>query len=375
MNILFRTLGLVLCLICLPVMAGANSAMESDSAKKRDGLPEALESALTQLLSATKSTVQPKDDAVAEVLRFVTGPAPKKAIPEARPDGSGIIFRDTIGISLKTLMSYILDPKVPGEALYPNSVRRNAWAAGSGLLTRADAFLASPLPPTQTLTMHAVEEEETTPDESSGCIYEYKLNRLFILTGYEGRTALFSISQMPTSSNVGRKGIIVGKDSQWNYVYTTEEGTNLAMLGWAETHLYGSASVTVYLSGTNADSTDIISFKWAKAGWAGSNVVKPSHIRAGLERFTSGLKQVLQSPRRPTVDAIKARMAELNGMDDAALRAALQPYVNQLHATNDKALSGEFGKALEDPAYLNAFTRKQLIADLIKNFVREKVKP
>ncbi|MFR3457624.1 MAG: hypothetical protein ACLTTU_04215 [Bilophila wadsworthia] len=39
---------------------------------------------------------------------------------------------------------------------------------------------------------------------------------------------------------------IVGNDKDWTYVYTPEKG-NLAMLGWAETYLYGSASISVFM--------------------------------------------------------------------------------------------------------------------------------
>lgn len=72
---------------------------------------------------------------------------------------------------------------------------------------------------------------------SSGCYYSYKLNRLFVLADYKGRTALISVSVMPGQSSVGLRGAIVGNDKDWTYVYTPEKGTNLAMLGWAETYL------------------------------------------------------------------------------------------------------------------------------------------
>ena len=91
-----------------------------------------------------------------------------------------------------------------------------------------------------------VEYEETTPDTSSGCYYSYKLNRLFVLADYKGRTALISVSVMPGQSSVGLRGAIVGNDKDWTYVHPGK-GTNLAMLGWAETYLYGSASISVFM--------------------------------------------------------------------------------------------------------------------------------
>ena len=52
-------------------------------------------------------------------------------------------------------------------------------------------------------------------------------------------------------------------------------------------------------SAPGSGKVDVSIFKWAKAGWKGSNVVKVSHITAGLKRFTSGLRQVMESPRLP----------------------------------------------------------------------------
>ena len=68
-----------------------------------------------------------------------------------------------------------------------------------------------------------------------------------MLADYKGRTALISVSVMPGQSSVGLRGAIVGNDKDWTYVYTPEKGTNLAMLGWAETYLYGSASISVFM--------------------------------------------------------------------------------------------------------------------------------
>ena len=225
-----------------------------------------------------------------------------KVRPANRAEGAGVYHKETFALPLRKLMGYMLDPAVPGEAIYPSAVRRNAWLPGSGILKDSGRFLTATLPPAAPLVTRGVEYEETTPDTSSGCYYSYKLNRLFVLTDYKGRAALFSVSAMPGQSSVGLRGAIVGDDKDWTYVYTSEKGTNLAMLGWAETYLYGSASVTVFIE-DGTGRTEAHFFKWAKAGWKGSNVVKPSHITAGLRRFTSGLRLVTESPRCPSPPA------------------------------------------------------------------------
>lgn len=379
--------GLMLCLLSIALVsmltihsaastAMANAAVDEaqdESAKDRGNLPEALEAALSQLLDAAHtSTKAPEAASLNEVLSFITAPQ-KNPKPAKRDHGVGVFFTETIRVPLKTLMSYVLNPAVPGEAIYPSSVRLNSWVKGSEVLPLAHEFLNSSLPPATPLIMRAKEIEETTPDTSSGCYYSYTLNRLFVLMPHGERTALFSISILPNESAVGKKGVIVGDDSKWNYVYTKAEGTNLPLLGWAKTHLYGSASVSVYLSSADNKTTSLYCFKWTKAGWSGMNVVKAAHITAGIKRFADGMKQVMESKTRPSPEAIKARMDELNAMDDASLRQAMAPYVEHLKTLPD--LKGEYADAVREQNYPASMTRRQLLADLIRTYMRDQIKP
>lgn len=367
-------LFLALCLACVPATTAHASTIDSNATQERGNLSPALEDALDQLTQATSATVAPSPQAIDEVLRFLFTTEPKdlkKIEPKSRPSGAGVLYTDSVKVSLRTLMDYTLDTGIPGEAIYPTSVRRNDWRQGSEVLAKSATFLNSPLPPAEPLAMRGVEEEETTPDTSSGCHYSYALNRLFILAGYEGKSALFSISMLPKESGVGLKGLIVGDDGNWDYVYTNKPGTNITMLGWAETHLYGSASVTVFVGDESTPVTNIYSFKWAKAGWSGSNVVKPSHITAGIKRFVDGVSTVLESPKRPTPNAIKARMAELNAMSDDALRAEAAPLAASLEA-NPALKDADYKTAVREnyPASMN---REQLLAELIKVFMRDAI--
>ena len=220
-----------------------------------------------------------------------------------------------------------------------------------------------------------VEYEETTPDTSSGCYYSYKLNRLFVLADYKGRTALISVSVMPGQSSVGLRGAIVGNDKDWTYVYTPEKGTNLAMLGWAETYLYGSASISVFMeSAPGSGKVDVSIFKWAKAGWKGSNVVKVSHITAGLKRFTSGLRQVMESPRLPSSDAIAAKYSALKAMNDTELRAQLSSFGTHLAKQNADPLDEKaFRTVLDNGAYPGTLKRDDAIAELMKLYMRQQL--
>lgn len=364
---------LLLALVAAALFALPAQADDGDA--KAGTLPQPLETALSSLLSiAQQGKGDPAPATLTAVLDFVASntQTPSKVRPASRPQGAGAYLKETINVPLRTIMVYILNPAVPGEAIYPSAVRRNAWLPGSPLLKDSAAFLDAAFPPAAPLISRGVEFEETTPDTSSGCYYSYKLNRLFVLTGYKGRTALVSVSFMPGQSSVGLRGAIVGNDKDWTYVYTPQKGTNLTMLSWAETYLYGSASVSVFMENApDGNKTDAFFFKWAKAGWKGSNVVKPSHITAGLKRFTAGLRRVLESPKRPSEQAMAARFAELKGMDDAALRAQLKGFAAHIAKQDHDPLDEKaFRAVLDNDAYSETLKRDDAIAELMKLYVR-----
>ena len=357
-------LSLVLLLF---LFLGAPAQAEDES-----NLPPDLEKALTEILEAApQGKAAPSQAALDTVIAFVssnTKPA-KRILPAKRPQGYGAYLNEQLNIPLKKLIQYTLNPAVPGESLYPNSVRRNAWLPNSPLLREADSFTGASLPPASTLVTRGTEFEEITPDTSSLCYYMYTLDRLFVLTSYKGRSALFSVSLMPQNSGVGLKGAIVGKDTDWTYVYSGVQGTNLAFLGWAETYMYGSASVSVFLD--NGANTNLYMFKWAKAGWNGANVVKPSHIREGLNRFLVGLRQVLENPRCPAPDAIAAQFKTLSGQTDQQLRAQLQNFSAFLAQQKSSPLDEkEYRKVLDNNAYAASLSRDNVIAELMKLYMR-----
>lgn len=112
-------------------------------------------------------------------------------------------------------------------------------------------------------------------------------------------------------------------------------------------------------------------FKWARAGWAGSNVVKPTHITAGLKRFAASMRQVLENPGTPAPEAIAAEFAALSGLSDAELRARLSGYAQYLSKQPDKLLKEKaFARVLADGAYADTLNRDNLIAELMKLYMR-----
>ena len=83
----------------------------------------------------------------------------------------------------------------------------------------------------------------------------YKQHRVFI-----------SVSRQRDTSSVGKKGAIVGDDAAWDYVYTREEGATARGIGWMDTYMYDSSTVTVFFdAGPGSETTQYAVFKWLKA--------------------------------------------------------------------------------------------------------------
>lgn len=366
--------GPLLTACCLFFFAASVAA-----AGERGNVPAELDNALSGMLSAVSPHTPPNQTYMNVVLAFVAAcdKADDKVHPADRPEGSGIFRHTTLRVPLRTVMNYLVNPAVPGEAVNPSSVRVNDWNPQSEVLTKAETFRNTPLPPAAPVVLRGTEFEETTPDVSSGGYYSYTLHRLFVLTAYEGRAALFSVSRMPGRSAVGRKGAIVGKDEDWTYVYTPTKGTNLSLVGWADTYLYGSSSVTVFLeTAPGSKTTEMYIFKWAKAGWSGMNVIKPSHLRDGVDRFLGSLHTVLESPRSPSPEAIGAYKAELEASDDAALRERLKSFARDLttRSQKDSLLSQkDFQAVLGGQGYAASLTRRQMISELLKLYLRKQL--
>lgn len=347
--------------------------------KTKGNLPQNLESALTSLIEATlPQKPYPSTTQLDAIVQFVLSnkQQPHTIKPATRAFGKGIFYTNTIATPLPNLLQYILTPCIPGETIYPTSIRRNEWTKKSNFLQDSTTFLNIALPPQRAMFSRGLEYEETTPDISSGCYYHYMLNRLFILYAFKGQTVFFSISFMPMPSSVGLRGSILGKDDQWEYVYSAKEGTNLSMLSWAKTYIYGSASVTIYIQRIESATTDIYMFKWTNAGWSGMNVVTTKHIRDGVIRFVSGLKQVMESPNLPSVQSIIQKKYELNKMSLSELHTALKPFALRLaqQSLKDPILSKKFfQEILKDGIYVNTLTKENTVAELLKLYIKQQI--
>jgi hypothetical protein len=356
--------------------AAADDADKQEDAPKGEKLAPELEATLTALIAAVPAGGKlPAEADLAGLARFMMSPAttPEEIRVAKREHGEGALLRQTFRSSFAKLVRYCFDPRIPAEILYPMVLRRGSWLPDSQIV-KENVHLWKQLDTRKTIVLRGAEYEEITPDAFSGCYYNYRLLRLIVLLRVDDKPVLLSVSRQEAPSSVGHKAAIVGKDSNWNYVYTKAVGSNLKLVGWAQTYMYDSVSINLMYP--DGEGGGLAFFKWVNAGWSKMNMVKSKHIRTGGERFLASMRQVLDAQNLPAPEAIYARHAELTAMDDAALRAAFEPHAAALaNGTHKDSLleKADFQAVLQNGAYALQLGREDLISELLKLYMKERL--
>ena len=348
-------------------------------------LPENVQKCVNALLAMQNPSAPLPDKALlGEFLGFTTSPvnlaAPgeKAPAPEKIGKASGILWRDRLKAPLATTLEYLYNPKVPSEIVYPASVRYARWQPGSDILT-----LQTPLwkqfgqHKDTPLVLRGKELEEITPDTNSSAYYKYMLDRVLIMTEHNGQQMLISLAWQKDKSDVGKKAAVIGQYSDWDFVYSGIKGTLAKGIGWAETFIYASASISVfYEDAPGGSGTGYAMYRWMDAGWSSMNMVKPHHIKTGAERSFKGLKAFLESPKRPTSSAIVAHASSLEKLDLAVLQERFKPYsvkVEEAAATVDALKTDDFQNVIKNAGYGNSLTKNEIIAAMNVNYIKQQL--
>jgi hypothetical protein len=220
------------------------------------------------------------------------------------------------------------------------------------------------------VVIRGLQHDSNTPDLSTGVYYEYDLQRTLILLNHKGQQVLISISKQIDVSNVGKKGVILGDDNDWTYLYSNEPGTMKTGLEWAKTYIYDYFSVVIYAeSGSSPAIVRTGTFQWLRAGWSGINFVKPVHILGGMKRYAQNFRTVLESPRLPSPSQLTSVYQALSHMPVSVLAgeyAALQQTLR-----TSAIQTGRIGKseADEKQLFVNA-SKEQMVEELMLEYLK-----
>jgi len=275
---------------------------------------------------------------IAAVLDFVETPKKVEALYYSNViRGLTSAYYDfDIHIDFKTMVDYAFNPAIPGIATSPSSMRLFKWidSAGDELPhPRVGQHLENLNSP---VVLKGLQYVEITPDLNSGAYYGYNLHQILLLFKHHQRDIIVTVSQQVDVSTVGKKGYVLGTDSDWDYLYTNKTGLTLPALGWVNSYMYDSRGINIYVvMDSSAHQIRCAAFKWLRAGWSGINMVQKKHIYRGLKRFGATYKEIFESPLLPPADKLAEAFARIRGLSRDVLRSKMEIYSNLLKSRYD----------------------------------------
>ena len=360
-------LAIILLLLPIQVLCSDtdNASSETESSQYDYMAP-----AFDHLMALTKKNSKVIFDAaqIDTILDFVNT---KKDLGDSlslgtRHDSSSDYYEFTIKRSFEEVLDLVYSPDIPSYFTVPSSVRRSHWIEVDGKQQPLPKLSGKLEQLAEPVVIKGLEFNEITPDSQSGAYYAYNLDRALILMQHRGNRLLISTSSQPDKSNVGKKGLVLGSDDDWNYLYTGVKGVMMPGLGWADSYMYSSASIMVYYEVTEpTPAVRCCVFKWLHAGWAGMNLAQAHHIRTGVVRFAKSFKAVLESPALGDLSKISAVLHKIDNLPIEDLREQSRFYYEDLKSRyEDKSRRNKkwFKKLFSDEAYLKSMSRDEMTA-------------
>lgn len=311
------------------------------------------------------------EHAVAILVDYVLGAKQQKEHALLKSmDCTGAYYEFDTKITFPRFMKYSYDPLIPSAITRPSSLRYSIWTAPNGDTQKLPSQWKPVHAGGRPVIIHGVQHDSNTPDLTTGVYYEYDLQRTLILLNHKGRQVLVSVSKQTGPSNVGKKGVILGNDNDWNYYYSSEPGSAKTGLGWVKSYIYDYFSVGVYAeTGTVPTVVRAGVFQWINAGWSSMNFVKASHIITGMKRYARNSRMILESPHLPAPNQMISVYQTLSNMSPGEL---MKKYVALQQALRLSAIQlGKISKSAGEERVSFANTPKeQMIEELMLEYLK-----
>ena len=309
--------------------------------------------------------------AIATLVDYVLGPKSNKEadLPKIQ-EVPGAYYEFDTRINFSSFLQYSYNSKIPSALTSPASLRYSLWTGLKGESQNMPSSWKSVAPADKPVIIHGIQRDGITPDLTTGVYYEYDLKRTFILLNHKGRQVLITISKQIDISDIGKKGVILGNDEDWNYYYSGVPGSAKAGLGWVKSYIYDYFSVGVHVeSGSSPSMVRAGVFQWIRAGWSGINFVKTSHIIKGMKRNAKNSKTILESPKLPAPKQIVSNYQRLSALpkNDLVERYnALQQARQSLAVLSGKIKTNDIKK---QDSYANT-PKEQIIEELMLEYFK-----
>lgn len=323
-------MGLQLLVICFFLLIPL-AAWSGDSLRK-EKIPSSLNPVFEHLKALNNSDFTPSPDSkmINDLAAFLL--SPKKEDRLYHSDGpfkmTSAYHEFTFNRNLSQILKLSYNPELPSFFTNPSSIRLSYWTRfeeGQASMPKLWEFLDGNQFP---IIVRGHEIVENTPDLNTGGYYRYGLDRALILTKYQGNNLLISLSKQTDVSGVGKKGLVLGSDDDWNYLYSGKKGLNKSGLGWVKSYMYDSFSVVVYYEiPGETPQVKCGAFKWLNAGWGKINMVKEHHIHKGLLRYAEAFKAVVENPKLPELSDMVDAFDRIRTMDVGNLQQVYLAYL------------------------------------------------
>lgn len=340
-------------------------------AEETQTIPENVYPGLEYVLSLTQSSAKLDPKQVSRLISFVgTTPADSGMALKDRQGASGAFYAFSIKSNFSQMLDYVYNPDIPLYVTMPSSLRQHEWLTPQVInsLRKLPRQIKSA---DDIRLVRGRDREIISPDTNTGGYYTYEQERMVaVLPGPTG-PVLISVSSQNDLSKVGKKGCIVGNDKNWNYLYSQETGLNTFGLGWVESYMYSAQSVIVYVTDSAANTIHVGSFKWLNGGWAKMNMVNSNHILAGIKRFASDFKEVMEAPGLPDPVVLEDTYKKLQESSIEGLRQMASPYFQALMQSGAAGVqSNPFKTLLSSGTYLQQMSHADLVQVLLLEYVK-----
>lgn len=378
----FRCLApIVLTFFTVLILSASLIANAGPTDRAPDQEPGALPAGVVQTLSLLVDAAQDKQssvshDSLSALLEFTANTALTRDDWEVEGlhGATGAYYGYRIGTPVEKIVARLYHPGLPPSLFHPSVVRTGTWKREP---VENIPEIWSALQDDQTVfAVRGMEREENTPDVNTGGYYTYETDRLILMLSHHGEKYLVSVSKQTDKSTVGHKGVVLGEDSEWNYYYLDEQGLTLGGLGWVNSYIFDSFSVTVLSAcPDHPGQSRHVMFKWVRAGWSGLNMVRTGHVRDGCIRFAQSLTRLMESDQLPDIKTIAAMVDHVQAMDQDQLERALSSYVKGLQSLSevDPVLSRRAFRSVlqDDPLEHYSLEARQSL--VMKEFLKESI--
>jgi hypothetical protein len=370
--------SICLAILLIPVLIAGALATHCHAEENVVQIPSELLPSLDKLLALTapKDRSTPDMAAVDRVVDYLLAPKDMTSTYSAgnRKNATSNYFEFTLNRSLDDLIRLAYNPDIPSYFVIPSSLHRSHWLGADGKSEPLPDLTKAMVSPSEPVVYRGTEYVENTPDTYSGAYYAYHLNRVMFLARCHGQRVLVSISSQSDKSDVGKKGLVLGADSDWNYLYTGEKGCTRTGLGWVKSYMYASDSIMVYYETPDpSPHLRCAVFKWVDAGWAGINMAQPHHIKRGVKRFVDTFKQIVESTALPAPSVLAATIQRIENLSVDELKQKVRDYFGRLKERhqNDSRLNRKwFARLFDDGRYIEKMSREELTAVVCKEYLK-----